>query len=153
MDANIAYLGQIPDWDENDEQLEVGSLQLKRFITLSGIITNLLAGDDAAVDLEVVAIVVLFLNLVSSPRDFFTALHDRYDLKKTSNSTNTCREQKQLKILAILSYWLRADCAASDIYGSLLDTISEFIEEVVTSGTKAVVVTAQRIKVGQYEGV
>jgi hypothetical protein len=54
MDSNIAYLGQVPDWDESDEQVKIGGIVLKRFVTLSGIITNLLSGGETSLDLEVV---------------------------------------------------------------------------------------------------
>jgi hypothetical protein len=145
--SNFCFFGQVPVWDESDEQVKIGGIELKRFVTLSGIITNLLSGGETSLDLEVVATVLLLLPSFSAPRDFFAMLYDRYDLKRISNATNFCREQKQLKILAILLYWLRSEFAGCDVSGSLVDTISEFIEEVILVGSKPIVGVAMKIKV------
>lgn len=149
MDSNIAYMGPVPDWDESDEQLTIGNVELKRFITLAGVITNLLShcGDRATVDVEVVSAVILLLPSLSSARDFYDVLHDRFDLHKTTNSTNLCREQKQLHIMAILQYWLKSDSALCDLSGSLIDSISEFVEQALSVGSAAVATAASKLKV------
>ena len=150
MESTIAYLDHVPDWDESDEHINIGSLELKRFTTLSGIMTVLLSGDDSEVDLETVATLLLCLPSFSNSRDLVTILIDRFDVRRESNLTNICREQRQIKILSIIQYWLRTEAGTSDMSGSTIDTISEFIEEVIARSSKLVVGAACRLRVCCY---
>ena len=147
MENNIAYLDHVPDWDESDEHIQIGYLELKRFTTLQGIITVLLSGGDADVDSETVATLLLCLPSFTSSRDLLTILIDRFDPRRESNLTNVCREQRQLRILSILQYWLKTDTGTSDMSGSIIDTLSEFIEEVIARSSKLVVAAACKLRV------
>ncbi len=135
MESTIAFLDHIPDWDESEEKVLIGQFEIKRFATLLDIITYYLSNEGTSVNHELISVVVLCLPCFCTARDFFALLVDRFDLKKLSNSTNSCRDQKQLKIMAILHYWLKMQTATNDLYGSLVDTVGDFLGEVIASGT------------------
>ncbi len=159
MESKIAVVDQTADWEESEETLFEGNSELKRFSTLCDVVTYLLQftlSNEDSFDLEsifdesmidIIRILIVSLPSFSTPRDFFALLVDRFDIKCESSMTSSCREQKQLKLLTILDFWLSMQTATNDFSGSLADALSDFMSEVIARGSEIVSRAGENLKV------